>query len=124
MYYCYLGSPVGDLLLAGDEGALRLVGFPNGSMRRDPDADWIFNEMPFGEVRRQLKEYFAGQRKTFDLPLRLTGTEFQVRVLEELQRIPYGTDRPPEGGTCRRGGERPQPGPHHHPVPPGHRQPG
>jgi methylated-DNA-[protein]-cysteine S-methyltransferase len=39
---------------------------------------------------RQLEEYFAGERREFDLPLHLTGTEFQVRVLEELQRIPYG----------------------------------
>ncbi len=90
MYYCYLGSPVGDLLLAGDADALRLVGFPKGSMRRDPDPDWIFNEKPFAEARRQLDEYFDGRRKTFDLPVQLTGTEFQVRVLEELQRIPYG----------------------------------
>ncbi len=39
---------------------------------------------------RQLEEYFAGERKEFDLPLHLSGTDFQVRVLEELQRIPYG----------------------------------
>jgi methylated-DNA-[protein]-cysteine S-methyltransferase len=90
MYYCYLGSPVGDLLLAGDREALHLVGFPQGSMRRDPDPDWIYNEKPFAEARRQLEEYFDGRRETFDLPTQLTGTEFQVRVLEELQRIPYG----------------------------------
>ena len=90
MYYCYLATPIGDLLLAGDEEALTLVGFPQGSMRRDPEPDWIYNEKPFAEVRRQLNEYFAGERKDFELPLKLTGTEFQVQVLEELQRIPYG----------------------------------
>ena len=90
MYYCYLATPIGDLLLAGDEEALTLVGFPEGSMRRDPEPDWIYNEKPFAEVRRQLEEYFAGERKSFELPLKLTGTEFQVQVLEELQRIPYG----------------------------------
>jgi methylated-DNA-[protein]-cysteine S-methyltransferase len=90
MYYCYLETPIGDLLLAGDEEALTLVGFPEGSMRRDPEPDWIYNEKPFAEARRQLAEYFAGERKSFELPLKLTGTEFQVRVLEELQRIPYG----------------------------------
>jgi methylated-DNA-[protein]-cysteine S-methyltransferase len=90
MYYCYSDSPVGELLLAGDVGALRLVGFPNGPMRRDPDPDWKFDEKSFVEARRQLEEYFDGQRKIFDLPMQLTGTEFQVRVLEELQRIPYG----------------------------------
>ncbi len=90
MYYCYLNTPIGDLLLAGDEKALSLVGFPQGKMRRDPHPDWIFNEKPFAAARRQLQEYFAGKRKDFDLPLNLSGTEFQVRVLEELQRIPYG----------------------------------
>ncbi len=90
MYYCYLPTPIGDLLLAGDSEALSLIGFPQGKMRRDPDPDWIFNEKPFAAARQQLREYFAGKRKTFDLPLRLTGTEFQVQVLEELQRIPYG----------------------------------
>ena len=56
MYYCYLATPIGDLLLAGDEEALTLVGFPQGSMRRDPEPDWIYNEKPFAEVRRQLME--------------------------------------------------------------------
>ena len=37
-----------------------------------------------------MSEYFAGERKRFDLPLKPSGTEFQLRVLEELQRIPYG----------------------------------
>lgn len=90
MYYCYLNTPVGDLLLAGDDEALSLVGFPKGKMRRDPDPDWIFNEKPFAAARQQLGQYFAGERREFDLPLHLTGTEFQIQVLEELQRIPYG----------------------------------
>jgi methylated-DNA-[protein]-cysteine S-methyltransferase len=90
MYYCYLTTPIGDLLLAGDEAALSLVGFPEGAMRYDPEAEWIYNEKPFATARLQLTEYFAGDRKEFDLPLHLTGTEFQLQVLKELQRIPYG----------------------------------
>lgn len=90
MYYCYLKSPIGDLLLAGDDDGLSLIGFPQGKMRHDPEPDWIFNEKPFAAARQQLEEYFAGDRKEFDLPLNLSGTEFQVKVLEELQRIPYG----------------------------------
>ncbi len=90
MYYCYLDTPIGELLLAGDDDALAIIGFPEGSMRRDPEPDWIFNEKPFAEARRQLGEYFAGERREFDLPLRLGGTEFQVEVLEELKKIPYG----------------------------------
>jgi methylated-DNA-[protein]-cysteine S-methyltransferase len=90
MYYCYLATPIGELLLAGDEDALCLVSFPGGSMRRDPEDDWIYNEKPFAAVRQQLTEYFDGERKDFDVPLRLSGTEFQLSVLEALQGIPYG----------------------------------
>ena len=90
MYYCYIDTPIGELLLAGEEDALSMIGFPKGSMRRDPEPDWIYNEKPLAEARRQLHEYFAGERKAFDLPLHLSGTEFQVSVLEALQKIPYG----------------------------------
>lgn len=90
MYYCYVPSPIGDLLVAGDADELEFVGFPSGKMRRDPEKDWIFNEEPFAAARRQLDEYFAGNRKDFDLPLKLSGTDFQVQVLEELLKIPYG----------------------------------
>jgi methylated-DNA-[protein]-cysteine S-methyltransferase len=91
MYYCYLKTPIGELLLAGREGALHLIGFPEGSMRRDPDPEWIYSEKPFKDAMRQLDEYFAGERRTFDLPICPNGTEFQLRVLEELQQIPYGS---------------------------------
>jgi len=91
MYYCYLPTPIGELLLAGDNEALTLIGFPQGAMRREPEPDWIYKEKPFAEARRQLQEYFAGKRQAFDLALRPSATAFQRKVLEELQKIPYGT---------------------------------
>ena len=90
MYYCYFDTPIGELLLAGEAEALVMIGFPKGVMRRDPEPDWIYNEKPLALARQQLAEYFAGKRKDFDLPLSLAGTEFQVAVLEALQKIPYG----------------------------------
>lgn len=90
MYYCYLDTPIGELLLAGGADGLTLIGFPKGSMRREPEPDWIFNEKPLAEACRQLREYFAGDRRQFDLPLKLSGTDFQVSVLRALQEIPYG----------------------------------
>lgn len=90
MYYCFLDTPIGELLLAGEDGALSMIGFPKGSMRREPEADWIFNEQPLADACTQLREYFAGERQTFDIPLKLDGTDFQVSVLRALQEIPYG----------------------------------
>ena len=45
------------------------------------------------EAVRQLRAYFAGQLRRFDLPLDLRGTDFQLRVWRELERIPYGETR-------------------------------
>ena len=44
----------------------------------------------FDETFKQLDEYFEGRRKTFDLPIKLNGTQFQMKVWEELKKIPYG----------------------------------
>lgn len=90
MKYCYLDSPIGQLLLAGDATGLSLVGFPKGTMRHEPAPGWEYDASPFADACQQLGEYFAGERRSFDIRLRLTGTDFQLRVLEELQRIPYG----------------------------------
>ena len=91
MHYCYLHTPIGELLLAGEDDQLCYIGFPEGSGRLQPDTDWIFSEKPFAAAAEQLSAYFAGERMAFDLPLKPTGTEFQLRVLDELQKIPYGT---------------------------------
>lgn len=90
MYYCYFETPIGELLLAGDADCLRVIGFPEGSMRREPEQTWIYNDKPFALAREQLGAYFAGDRKSFDLSIKPNGTPFQLEVLEELQKIPYG----------------------------------
>ena len=45
------------------------------------------------EAVRQLRAYFAGKLRRFDLPLDLQGTEFQLRVWRELETIPFGETR-------------------------------
>jgi methylated-DNA-[protein]-cysteine S-methyltransferase len=45
------------------------------------------------ETTRQLRDYFAGNRRDFDLPLDMQGTPFQKRIWDELLRIPYGETR-------------------------------
>lgn len=44
-------------------------------------------------AKQQLLEYLEGRRKEFDLPLSMNGTEFQLRVWKQLQKIPYGETR-------------------------------
>jgi methylated-DNA-[protein]-cysteine S-methyltransferase len=91
MYYCYLQTPVGELILAGDEETLCRVEFPEAGKRRKPAPDWKYSEKPFADACQQLSAYFAGELTSFDLTLRPVGTEFQLEVLAELQNIPYGT---------------------------------
>jgi len=90
MNYTYVDSPLGDLLLAGEEGALRLVSFPRGRMRRSPEQGWTEEAAPFRAAAKQLGEYFAGTRERFELVLEPVGTEFQLAVWQALRRIPYG----------------------------------
>ena len=81
-------SPVGDILLtADDEG--RLTGL---HLRHDGLAAGRYAAAPggaFDAARAQLDAYFAGGLEEFDLPLALHGTPFQLRVWDELARIPF-----------------------------------
>jgi methylated-DNA-[protein]-cysteine S-methyltransferase len=88
--YTQIDSPVGPLLLVGDNRALREIRFVNG--RRPPPADphCTPNPVPFVEAIHQLQSYFSGERQVFNLPLALEGTDFQLRVWRCLQTIPYG----------------------------------
>ncbi|OLB88867.1 MAG: cysteine methyltransferase [Acidobacteria bacterium 13_2_20CM_2_57_6] len=90
VFYTTLESPVGTLLLAGDSQALRMVSFQSSKHAEPPQADWKQDKAPFAEVIRQLRAYFRGERKEFDLPLAPEGTEFQLRVWNRLRTIPYG----------------------------------
>jgi methylated-DNA-[protein]-cysteine S-methyltransferase len=90
MHYCYLQTPVGKLLLAGDELGLRLVDFQDGPHPAKPMTDWQQDAKPFAAVSAQLREYFSGRRRRFEVPLAPEGTEFQLKVWQALRGIPYG----------------------------------
>ncbi|HVO57515.1 MAG TPA: methylated-DNA--[protein]-cysteine S-methyltransferase [Dongiaceae bacterium] len=83
-------SPIGTLLLAGGENALTRISFDSGSRRVQPEAHWEEHVHAFDDAVEQLKEYFAAQRRQFDLRLRMEGTEFQKKVWNGLLEIPYG----------------------------------
>lgn len=93
MFYSYMDSPIGRLLLAGDNDGLKVVGFSSGNKARGADAEWERFDEPFRKVKAQLQEYFSGDRKNFDILLAPDATPFQASVLEALQDIPYGETR-------------------------------
>ena len=79
-------SPVGELLLCGDGEALTGVYF---SPFERPDGEPDDHDPVLADTRQQLKEYFAGEREEFDLPMAPSGTGFQLRVWAALREIPY-----------------------------------
>ncbi|MGW3342496.1 methylated-DNA--[protein]-cysteine S-methyltransferase [Nonomuraea rubra] len=95
--YTTIDSPLGEILLAGDGTALTRVSFDvaasgdGAGQRHAPFTEARAGHELFAEAERQLGEYFAGERTSFDLPLRPRGTAFQERVWAELARLPYGT---------------------------------
>ncbi|HEV2268831.1 MAG TPA: methylated-DNA--[protein]-cysteine S-methyltransferase [Steroidobacteraceae bacterium] len=90
VYWHEIDSPVGRLLLAGDGASLIHVGFQSGPRPLQRAGEWIADAKPFRAAVAQLQEYFAGERRRFDLPLAPRGTEFQRRVWRALTEIPYG----------------------------------
>jgi len=83
-------SPIGDLILVGEAGTLREIRFTAGSRPQSAPADADEDPGPFEAVARQLREYFAGERREFDVPLALEGTPFQRRVWDALLDVGYG----------------------------------
>jgi methylated-DNA-[protein]-cysteine S-methyltransferase len=84
-------SPVGPLLLAADEAGLRLIEFERPRHPIARGSDWQEGDNAvLRDTRAQLTEYFAGTRRTFDLPLAPRGTDFQRAVWQSLQVIPFG----------------------------------
>ena len=88
-------SPVGSLTLVASDKGLVAVLWPNDREGRVPFKDIVgFSSHPLlHAAERQLREYFEGQRTTFDLPLDLRGTPFQREVWGALLAIPFGERR-------------------------------
>src|SRR5262245_46053993 len=91
IYYSYIESPLGRMLVAGDGQFVTGLFMPRHKGQSGPDAEWQHSDAPFAAVRQQLGEYFAGERQQFDVPLKLNGTPFQQRVWQALVQIPFNT---------------------------------
>lgn len=92
LYYEDFDSVVGRLKLVADDEALVAVLWENEKLGRvklqamQRDSEHVI----LRKCAAQLTEYFAGNRKNFDLPLKMRGTDFQIEVWRALQKIPFG----------------------------------
>jgi methylated-DNA-[protein]-cysteine S-methyltransferase len=86
MYFDYINSPLGVLTIMADAEAVISLGFRENMDTKNG------NELTKA-AQGQLKEYFLGQRKIFDLPLKMEATNFQKAVWQALLTIPYGQTR-------------------------------
>lgn len=96
----YCKTKIGELILGSFEGKLCLLDFRYRKMRKTVDerikkglnAKFVENNTEIIEkTLAELDEYFHGNRKEFDVPLKMVGTDFQKRVWEALLRVPFGT---------------------------------
>lgn len=93
--FTHIPSPVGSLKLVASDRGLAAILWENdradrvrlGAMREQPDYPVLV------AARRQLEQYFAGERTVFDLPLDFRGTAFQKNVWAALLAIPFGETR-------------------------------
>jgi methylated-DNA-[protein]-cysteine S-methyltransferase len=93
--YETMPSPVGELLLAGEQTrdglALTSVSMTGQRNAPRPHAGWRHEPEAFADVTRQLQTYFTGELTTFDLTLAPRGTPFQQRIWRALDSVRYGT---------------------------------
>lgn len=95
LFHKFVTSPVGKLKLVASEKGLVAILWENDNPRRVPLTSSMEDDQQkiLVEVERQLNQYFAGERRSFSLPLDMKGTPFQKDVWEALLSIPFGETR-------------------------------
>jgi methylated-DNA-[protein]-cysteine S-methyltransferase len=88
--HAVIPSPIGPLTAVREDGVL--VALWMGSAP-DPETLGPMDDAGFADVREQLAQYFAGDRTSFDLPLRASGNPLQLAVWQLISAIPYGATR-------------------------------
>ena len=98
IFYAYMETPIGKLLVASSEKGLVRIMFPHEEKadlvsllkKEYPEETLVEDPEKNLLVIKQIKEYFDGSRTVFSLPLDIRGTEFQKSVWEALKKVPYG----------------------------------
>lgn len=95
VYYRWIDSPIGELLLTANETALTALALKGQKYFPEPTPNWQAapNLAILDQTQTQLQDYFAGNRQTFDIPLAPQGTAFQKQVWQCLGEIPFGETR-------------------------------
>lgn len=88
--YTTVDSPIGELLLTGDERGLSGLYMQRQRYGPEREPAWRRDPVPFAGAVAQFEAYFAGERTEFDLRLAPRGTPFQQRVWSLLREIPFG----------------------------------
>jgi len=84
-------TPQGPITLEADEKGLTAIILPAPDRNRStPKKDIIPADPLLQDAVRQIREYLRGDRTGFDLPLTITGTDFQKKVWRIIRQIPYG----------------------------------
>ncbi len=93
MWFDAFDTKIGVLTVAADVTGIRHILFPDNKYDATGRDGWKRDAAALREPREQLLAYFAGERRTFDLPLAPRGTPFQLKVWDALARIPFGETR-------------------------------
>ncbi|MHB8689625.1 MAG: methylated-DNA--[protein]-cysteine S-methyltransferase [Solirubrobacteraceae bacterium] len=88
--YTTIESPIGELLLAGDEAGLSRLYMQDAPRPFKVPAEWRRDDQALAPAVVELREYFAGERREFTVPLAPHGNDFELRVWDALREIPYG----------------------------------
>lgn len=89
--YATFESPVGTFVLAALRGRLTQATIMTPDGRYGPSQDWRRSDADLAGIREQFAAYFAGELTSFDLPLELRGSPFQLRAWSALQKVPFGS---------------------------------
>ncbi|MDR0124491.1 MULTISPECIES: methylated-DNA--[protein]-cysteine S-methyltransferase [Bacillus] len=95
MYYTVYHAPIGALYILEKDGVIIEVVFDDEPFLAKKQASDLKKEdtSVLREAKKQLDEYFRGDRKVFDLPLKQAGSPFQEQVWDALSAIPYGESK-------------------------------
>ena len=88
--YCYITTPLGEILAVQGAKGLEQLLFPLNGMRVAPDPEWIKDPISLKQTSDEIRAYFNRELAIFSIPIDPKGTPFQQNVWSTLRTIPFG----------------------------------